>query len=211
MQIRFYKIVKGLCKGFVKLFYPYEVVNGDSIPEGMSCVICSNHLSNMDPVFLNITQKRLLRFMAKKELFKNKLFGALIKKLGAFPVNRGSDGGKAISFAEKLLESGECIGIFIEGTRSKTGKIGRGHMGAILIAQTSNVPIIPCCITGRKTFIKPFVKTKITYGEPITCEQLGVIEGDKRSLRNATNEVMAIIGKMRDEHLAQFEAEEQKR
>ncbi|MBQ1388366.1 MAG: 1-acyl-sn-glycerol-3-phosphate acyltransferase [Clostridia bacterium] len=211
MKFRFYKFGIAACKLFVRLFYPCEVENGKSLTDGKACIICSNHLSNMDPVFLNISQNRLIRFMAKQELFKNKVFGALITAMGAFPVNRGSDGGKAINFAEELLKDGECVGIFIEGTRSKTGKIGRGHMGALLIAQTAGVPIIPCCITGKKTFIKPFAKTKITYGQPVTCEELGLVEGDKRSLRAATNNLMAILGEMREEHIKQFEAEVKKR
>ena len=210
MKPRFYKAAMCACRLFAKLFYPYEVENGNSIPEGMACIVCSNHLSNMDPVFLNITQKRLLHFMAKKELFENKLIGTLITKLGAFPVNRGSDGGKAINMAEELLSQGECIGIFLEGTRSKTGKLGRGHMGAMVVAQQSNVPVVPCCITGKKTFIKPFVKTKITYGEPISCEELGLVDGDRRALRNAANLVMERIAQLRERQMEQFESKEKK-
>lgn len=206
MRPQFYQVGKAFCRGFMKLFYPYEVVNGNSIPEGKSYIICSNHLSYLDPVFINVSQTRLIRFMAKKELFKNKLFGALITKLGAFPVNRGSDGGKAIGFAEELLKEGECIGIFIEGTRSKTGKLGRGHMGAMLIARETGTPVIPCCITGKQNFIKPFRRTKITYGEPITCEQLGFKTGDNRELRAAAALVMTKIGELREQHVSEFEA-----
>ena len=206
MTIQFYRVAKAFCRGVTKLIYPYEVKNGNSIPEGIACIVCSNHLSYIDPVFLNVTQTRLLHFMAKKELFKNKLFGGLITKLGAFPVNRGSDGGQAIGKAEELLSEGECIGIFIEGTRSKSGKLGRGHMGALLIAQATGVPVVPCCITGKRTFIKPFVKTKITYGEPITCEELGLVDGDKRALRDATRLVMDKIAEMREEHEQEFAA-----
>lgn len=211
MGPQFYQVAKTVSRVFMKIFFPYEVENGDSLPEGQGCIICSNHLSNLDPVFINITQTRLLRFMAKKELFKNKLFGALITKLGAFPVNRGNDGGKAIGTAEELLSGGECIGIFIEGTRSKTGKLGRGHMGAFVIAHAANVPIVPCCITGKNIFIKPFRKTKITYGEPMTCEELGIVTGDSRELRAAAKTVMEKIAELREEQLAQFDKKGKKK
>lgn len=204
MGPEFYKVAKSFCRGFVKLFYPYEIENGDSIPEGMACIICSNHLSYLDPVFINVTQTRLMHFMAKKELFNNKLFGSLITKLGAFPVDRGNDGGKAIGKAEELLKQGECIGIFIEGTRSKTGKLGRGHMGALVIAHAAGVPIVPCCITGKNVFIKPFRKTKITYGTPVTCEELGIVNGDPKELREAAKKVMEIISEMREKHTEEF-------
>lgn len=204
MGPEFYKVAKAFCRGFVKLFYPYDVENGNSIPSEGAYIVCSNHISLLDPVFINVTQTRLLHFMAKKELFSNKLFGALITKLGAFPVNRGNDGGKAIGKAEELLGDGECIGIFIEGTRSKTGKLGRGHMGALVIAKAADVPIIPCCITGKKTFIKPFRKTKITYGEPMTLSELGITTGESRELRAAAGKIMERIGQLRAEHEEQF-------
>lgn len=200
----FAKIVKGVCVGFLKVFYPYQTVNGKNLPDDEAVIVCSNHISNLDPVFINVTQNRLLHFMAKKELFKNKLFGALITKLGAFPVNRGNDGGKAIGKAEELLSSGECIGIFLEGTRSKTGKLGRGHIGALVIARAANAPIVPCCITGKKTFIKPFRKTMISYGEPMTCEELGIVTGDSKELRAAANTIMAKIAELREQQTAQL-------
>lgn len=206
MGPQFYKVAKTVSRGFMKIFYPYEVKNGNSIPDGQPCIVCSNHLSVMDPVFINVTQTQLLHFMAKKELFNNKLFGALITKLGAFPVSRGNDGGKAIGRAEELLGEGGCIGIFIEGTRSKTGKLGRGHIGALVIAKAANVPIVPCCITGKKTFIKAFTKTKITYGDPMTPEELGILNEDSKALRAGAAKVMEKIAEMREEHIEEFES-----
>lgn len=195
-----------VCKAFLKIFYPYEVVNANCLPEDQAVVLCSNHLSNLDPIFLNVTSNKLIHFMAKQELFKNKLLAKIITALGAFPVNRGSDGGKAIGVAEELARQNECIGIFIEGTRSKTGQLGRGHMGALLIAKEMNIPVIPCCITGKKTFIKPFCKTKITYGKPISCEELGILNDDKRALRAGTKMVMDKIAELREQHNQEFAA-----
>lgn len=211
MRPRFYKVAKGFCRFFTRIIFPYRVENGNSIPDGFACVVCSNHISNLDPVFLNITQSRLLHFMAKQELFKNKFFAGLISRLGAFPVNRGSDGGKAINKAGELLSSGECIGIFIEGTRSKTGKLGRGHMGALMIARDAGVPVVPCCITPKKTFVKPFRRTKITFGEPLTMEQLGIVSDDNRQLRDGTRLLMEKIGEMRERHLEEFASKGKKK
>ena len=207
----FYKITKAFIRGYCALFYPFELENGDCVPEDKGYIICSNHLSKMDPIFISVTQNRHIHYMAKKELFDNKLLGALISRLGAFPVDRGQDGGKAINTAQEIIKNGDCIGVFIEGTRSKTGKLGRGHMGALLIAKQVNATVIPCCITGKKTFIKPFNKTKITYGAPLTPEELGLDSDDRRALRNAANTVMEKIGELRAEHEAQFEAAKKKK
>lgn len=199
-------LVRIVCKGVLKLVFPYEVQNGNSLPEDKAMIVCGNHISNIDPVFVNATQNRLLHFMAKKELFKNKLFAKLIISLGAFPVSRGNDGGKAIGNAEELLKDDNCVGIFIEGTRSKTGELGRPHSGAVVIAHATNTPILPCCITGRKgNFIKPFTKTKITYGKPVTCEELGVKEGNPLEYRAASVKLMEIISELRKEHREEFD------
>lgn len=200
-----YHIARGLCLAFLKIFYPYEVKNGHSLPDNEGMIVCSNHISNLDPVFINVTQNRLLHFMAKKELFKNKLFANLIRKCGAFPVDRGHDGGKAVGTAEELLNNENCLGIFIEGTRSKTGELGKPHSGALRIAFATNKPIVPCCITGRSVFIKPFKKTKISYGEPLTCEELGLKEGTMKEYRAAGEIVMKKIAELREKQKAEFE------
>lgn len=200
-----YSVARVLCLAFLKVVYPYEVENGKSLPEDKAMIVCSNHVSNIDPVVINATQNRLIHFMAKKELFKNKFFGKIISRFGAFPVNRGNDGGKALGMAEELLNDDNCVGIFIEGTRSKTGKLGRPHTGVILMAYATNTPILPCCITGKTGFVKPFRKTKIYYGEPVTCEELGVKEGTMPEYREAAKKLMEIIAALREKQRADFD------
>ena len=200
-----YHIIKTLGLVFLKIFYPYEVENGHSLPDNEGMIVCSNHISNLDPVLINATQNRLLHFMAKKELFKNKLFAAIIRKCGAFPVDRGHDGGKAVGTAEELLNDENCLGIFIEGTRSKTGNLGKPHSGALRIAFATKKPIVPCCITCKSVFVKPFKKIKISYGKPLTCEDLGLIEGNIKEYRAAGEIVMEKIAELRAKHTAEFE------
>lgn len=201
---KFYPLARVFCRFFFKVIYPCEIQNSKSLPEDKGMIVCSNHVHNIDPILINYTQNRLVHFMAKKELFKNKFLAKLITSLGAFPVNRGNDGGKAIGVAEELLRDDNCVGIFIEGKRSKTGQLGRPHIGAFLIAYATNSPILPCCITGKTGFIKPFRKTKITFGEPLTCEELGIKEGTNQELRAAAAKVMEIISGMREKHMEEF-------
>lgn len=200
----FYPFIRVCCITFLKLFYPYEVENGNSLPEDKKMVICSNHQHNIDPVLIDATQNRLLYYMAKSELFKFKPFGHLISKYGAFPVYRGKDGGRAIQKGEELLLDNNCVGIFIEGTRSRTGKLLRPHTGAIVLAHETNTPILPCCITGKKGLIRAFNKVKITYGKPVTCEELGIKNGTMPEYRAAAVKVMDLIADMREEHKKQF-------
>jgi len=202
----FYPLARAICAFIFNVIYPTEIQNGKNLPENKGVIVCSNHVSNIDPVMINYSQKRMVLFMAKKELFKNKLLAGLIECFGAFPVDRGQDGGKAIENAGNLLKENNCVGIFLEGTRSKTGELGRGHAGAFLIAHQTNTPLIPCCITPRDGFIKAFKKTKITYGEPVTCEELGITGGNSKEYREAAKRFMEILASMREKQRSEFKS-----
>lgn len=206
-----YAIGRALLIPFMKLFFFYEVKGKNNIPKQGGYIVCSNHLSNFDPVFLGITQRRQIFYMAKIELFKNKFFGWLIRKLGAFPVDRGKGDGKAINNAEKIIEDGNVLGIFIEGTRSKTGEFLRPKAGAAMIAEKVNVPVIPVCITPKNKKVRLFQKVTISWGEPISCERLGLGNGTGEGYRKATKMIMGEIAALRERDLqARLKAPEDK-
>ncbi|MBQ4261065.1 MAG: 1-acyl-sn-glycerol-3-phosphate acyltransferase, partial [Ruminococcus sp.] len=142
-----YTIGKAVCMPIFKLLYRFKTVNADNIPTEGGVIIASNHLSNSDPPLLGLSSKRRMYFMAKVELFENKFFGALIRALGAFPVERGAGDGKAIKTGEDLIREGNVMTIFIEGGRTKTGELMRPRSGCALVAQQMQVPVVPACIT----------------------------------------------------------------
>ena len=194
-----YTFGKGLLMPFYKLLYRYKVKNKGSIPAEGGVILASNHLSFADPVLLGLCEKRRLYFMAKKELFRNKFAAAVIRALGAFPVERGAGDGKAIKTGEEILREGNVMTIFLEGGRSKTGDLMRPRSGCALLAQQTGFPVVPCCITKRN-FNRMFSKTIIHFGEPISFEELGfTAECGRRELRNATNKIMDEIKRMREE------------
>ena len=194
-----YTFGKGLLMPFYKLLYRYKVKNKGSIPAEGGVILASNHLSFADPVLLGLCEKRRLYFMAKKELFRNKFAAAVIRALGAFPVERGAGDGKAIKTGEEILREGNVMTIFLEGGRSKTGDLMRPRSGCALLAQQTGFPVVPCCITKRN-FNRMFSKTIIHFGEPISYEELGfTAECGRRELRNATNKIMDEIKRMREE------------
>ena len=98
-----YTIGKGILLPSYKLLYRYKNIGSDKIPSDGGFILASNHMSFSDPVLLGLCIKRRLYFMAKIELFKNKFAGALIRALGAFPVERGAGDGKAIKTGEDLI------------------------------------------------------------------------------------------------------------
>ncbi|MCQ2514076.1 MAG: 1-acyl-sn-glycerol-3-phosphate acyltransferase [Ruminococcus sp.] len=200
-----YAIGRAVCIPIFKLLYRYKPINNHTVPAEGGCIIACNHLSNSDPVLLGACQKRRLFFMAKIELFRNKFFGALIRGLGAFPVERGAGDGKAIKTGEDLIREGNVMTIFIEGGRTKTGELMRPRSGCALVAQQMQVPVIPACITviGNKKYL--FAKRVVHFGEPLYPEQLGLTpDGGRRELKEASNRIMDEIRKMREQDLNEY-------
>lgn len=195
-----YRVGQAVCRPIMKVFYRYKFINNNSIPHEGAYIIASNHMSFSDPVLLGLGQRRRLFFMAKQELFKNKVFAGLIRALGAFPVERGAGDGKAIKTGEDLIKEGNVMTIFIEGGRTKTGEFMRPRSGCALVAQQMQVPVIPACITITGNPKYRFAKRVIHFGDPLTPQQLGLTpDGDRRQLKNATNMIMDEIKKMREQ------------
>ena len=145
--------------------------------------------------------------MAKVELFKNPVMGWIYRHLGAFPVTRGAGDGKAINEAEKIVAEGNLLGIFIEGTRSKTGEFLRPRSGASIVASQMNVPVIPVCITPKKKKIRAFQKVCVSVGKPLSVEELGLSgEVGGEAYRAASRMIMGEIQKLREKDLEYFGA-----
>lgn len=194
----FARICKAIAIPLFKILFPYRVVNKNCLPPTGKFIVCSNHISMKDPIFIGITQKRLPHFMAKEELFHNKFVAAVIRKLGAFPVYRGAGDAKAMETAFDVLRQGKVLGIFPEGTRSKDGNLLRPKPGIAIFASQEKAPILPVAIVAKNGKVRPFHKTAIVYGEPIQPEELGITTGSGPELRNASRLIMSRIAALRE-------------
>jgi len=164
-----YYICKALVWLYMHIAYNLHYVGQKNIPGDTTVIYASNHRSYADPPLLGAGAKGKYAFMAKEELFRNKLFAWLIRSLGAFPVSRGKGDTSTIDTAVERLNGGRSLMIFPEGTRSKDGKVGKGHTGAALIAARSGKPIIPVGIVyGEKLRFR--TKLIVEFGEPIMPE-----------------------------------------
>lgn len=164
--MNFYNIAINVVSGVLKVFMLFKIKGKENIPTDGAFLLCSNHLSAIDPVLIAAGCKRQLTFMAKEELFKVFLLGKLIKALGAFPIKRGRGDAAAVMATLKIMKRGGATLIFPEGTRMKNGERKEVSGGIIRLAIQSGVPIVPAYVT----------KNTVTYGKPISyieyCEDV---------------------------------------
>ena len=166
-----YSIAMRLAKILNAIMYRFEVTGQENIPKDGAFLLCGNHISAYDPIALATFSKRRLNFMAKQELFKNRIIGAFLRALGAYPVNRSTTDMNAYRHTIKLLKDGNALLIFSQGTRMKD--FDNAKSGVAVFALKSGAPIVPVGITGPIRFRN---KIKIRIGEPICMKKY---EGQK--------------------------------
>ncbi|WP_245676704.1 lysophospholipid acyltransferase family protein [Bacillus solimangrovi] len=185
-----YKFGYVLVKGIFRTTYRVEVIGSENVPKDKGVLLCSNHISNFDPPMLGISFPRDVHYMAKEELFKLPVMKQVLLSLNAFPVRRGMSDKQALRQGLKLLKDGEVLGLFPEGTRSKTGELGEGMSGAGFFALRSNAEVVPAAIIGS---YRPFSKVKVIIGEPIEMTKL---REEKATAKDATEIIMSAIAKL---------------
>jgi len=156
-----------------KFAFRGHLIGRENIPQKNSFIMVSNHGSLLDPPFLGHALGHNISFMAKAELFKIPLLGFIIKACGAYPVKRGIVDKNTIKTACKKLSNDNCIGIFIDGTRQKNGRVNRPKQGAALLAFKNQKLLLPVAIVNShrlirfKLFIPLFSKIVIKVGKPV--------------------------------------------
>ena len=179
----------------VSWFFRVEVKGIENVPDENATLLCANHVGGFDMLFIGYKLNRLVHYMAKAELFKIPVLKQLIKAYGAFPVNRGRADITAVKGAYSLLDKGEIVGIFPEGTRRKAGKKVKIHSGAVNIALKKNVPILP---VGIKATYKMFSKVEIVFGEPYfidyDAEKKYTIDEIKEMSENLMRKIYSLVG-----------------
>lgn len=174
-----YDVVCAVLRFLFIFAFRIKVSGRELVPNDGGFILAVNHRSNFDPVMSALYCPRHLRFMSKEELFKNPIFGGLIKKLGAFPVSRGKGDVSAIKGAFSILKSGEVLLMFPQGHRMKSGQRGKAQTGVSMISHKMRVPVVPMCISGEYKFMR---KINIHFGKPIEfSEYYGQkIDGEKQ-------------------------------
>ena len=156
-----------------RLLFRGRTMGNSNVPMEGALVVVANHGSHLDPPLLGHALGRPVAFMAKAELFRIPVLGAVIRACGAYPVARGASDREAIRTATDRLEQGWATGVFIDGTRQADGRVNDPQAGAALLAARAGVPLLPVAIinshralgTGSKQ--PRLVPVHIRIGTPI--------------------------------------------
>lgn len=177
-----YRPVIGLALGIMKSFkWDVRTTGSEHIPETGPAVIATNHVGYLDFVFVGAAareRKRLVRFLAKAEVFKHRIAGPLMRGMKHIPVDRFGRASQAIDDAVAALKRGEVIGMFPESTISRSFVPAAGKTGAARMAMEAGAPLIPGAVWGSQRILtkgrpKNFqrnVPIIVALGEPIPYE-----------------------------------------
>ena len=191
-QVIIFPIYKFLFRGIL--------IGRENIPKKGSFILVSNHGSLLDPPLLGHAVGRNISFMAKSELFSIPLLGSIIRACGAYPVKRGIVDKTTIKIACEKLSNNNSIGIFIDGTRQKDGRVNKPKQGAALLACKNQKLLLPVAIINShrlirlRFFIPFFTKIVIKVGKPIKPPKVS----SKDSLTTLTNYLQKSINSLLD-------------
>ncbi len=176
-QLIYQLVSKLLVLPVYKFVFRGHLIGRKNIPQKDSFIMVSNHGSLLDPPILGHALGRNISFMAKAELFKIPFLGFVIKACGAYPVRRGIADKNTIKTACKKLSNNDCIGIFIDGTRQKNGRVNKPKHGAALLAFKNQKLILPVAIVNSHKLIRfkfcipLFSQIVIKVGKPVPPPQ----------------------------------------
>ncbi len=203
----FYQICKILLWIPLQLLHPSILFGRKNMPKGKA-IVALNHRSNWDYVMFGLNTWRKNVVMAKKELFKNKPFAAILKNFGGVPIDRDKNDINAIKICMKALKEEKHLVIFPEGTRLKDECqiLGEIKSGLAMIAIKTKTPIVPVWINKKS---KLFRLVKIYIGKPFELTEFYDQKLDEETLEKASEVVRAKFLELRGQHLTKKQKKEE--
>jgi 1-acyl-sn-glycerol-3-phosphate acyltransferase len=174
-----YRASYWLCLGIATMVFRLRVEGREHVPPRGAVIIAANHVSFLDPIVLALAVRRPVCFMAKKELFRFRPFGWLLRCYGVFPVDRGGRDRQALARAVAALQQGEALAIFPEGTRGDGRRLRPAKPGVGLIAARTEAPVVPALIEGteavlpRGAWLPRPRRVRVKFGEPLRLAEAG--------------------------------------
>jgi 1-acyl-sn-glycerol-3-phosphate acyltransferase len=164
------QILTSMVQSIFSLFSVIRVEGVEHLPQSGGVILAANHMTNFDVFPMQFVLPRLIFFMGKAELFQNPLLDPILRRLGGFPVQRGSKDYWALRHAALVLENEQVLGIFPEGKRSKGRGLTEGKTGAARLAVEQACPVVPMGVEGTEkvfTHLGRRTTINIRLGEPL--------------------------------------------
>ena len=194
-----YTFMRALLGGIVRLIFRVKVIGAENIPDD-GALICANHIAIRDVFLIAATYPRLIRFIAKKGIFKVPVIGQIVAAWGAIKVERNGGDLAAIRTAIELMEGDNTVAIFPQGHRfpGVNPLTTPRKNGAALIAYRSGCDVLPVCIKVKKNEYAPFRLVEIVYGKLIRNSELGFASGGSAEYEKANDYIFSKIGELGD-------------
>lgn len=196
---KFLDFMRKLLGPLVRLLFRVRVANAEKLPENGRLIVCSNHISYLDPVILMVVFNRPINFIGKKQLFRVPVLNWLLMLLGVIPIDRTNPDREVFRATTAILEKENVIGIFPEGTRTKDGALHEGKHGVGMLVARGKSPVLPCALyypNGAGLFKKSF----LVFGDLIPEEEL-ITQPGKAGYGECADKVMHTIAKLDAERL----------
>ena len=206
-----YRLTKLVLSPYLRLGFRVRTEGLHHVPARGAAILASNHLSFCDSLFLPLVLRRRVAYVAKAEYFDDWRTAWFFRACGHIPMRRGpgAEWRRALESAVGVLEAGQLLGIYPEGTRSKDGRLHRGHTGIAMVALRTGAPVIPVGITGTgeaqpigRRIPAPFHTITIRVGAPLDFSAYRHRAGERRVLRYVTDTVMVEIQRLSGQEYA---------
>jgi 1-acyl-sn-glycerol-3-phosphate acyltransferase len=174
-----YWVTRAIIQPFFHLYFRLSRIGREHIPETGPVIFAANHRSFLDPFIMGVCSRRPIYYVAKREIFANPLVAWFVSSLGAFPVHRGAGDGDMLETARAILERGDCVLMFPEGTRTRPGALGRPKRGVGRLALETGAPVVPVAMIGTEAVRKGWMirphKIRVRIGRALTFPKVETV------------------------------------
>lgn len=206
-KLRVYHVFSFICWLILKVWNRMTARGRENVPPAGGLIIAANHASILDPPIIGgaILDRRVVRFMARDSLYKPKIINWLFTNLATIPISREKGDLAALKKSIALLKEGYCVCLFPEGTRTPDGNLQEAKGGIGFLIAKAGVPVVPAYVWGTfyalprgASFIRPR-KVGISYGKPITPDEIAALGEGRDAYEKAGALVMSRIAELKRE------------
>ncbi|MGH3431919.1 MAG: lysophospholipid acyltransferase family protein [Thermocrispum sp.] len=206
------QLIRHFIAPVARLIYRPVVEGADRLPRTGPLIMAANHRAAIDTWVIPFVAPRSVKFLGKAEYFegrgiRGRMFAAFLSALGFVPVQRGNAyaGLAALNAAREVLDAGDAFGIYPEGTRSRDGRLHRGHTGVAQLALVTGAPVVPVALIGTEQVLPVgkrmprLAKITVRFGEPMDFSRYRGLEASPAVRRSVTDEIMYAILELSDQ------------